>query len=194
MREAQEAKGISGADGARPAEAPLAVRCVVLVGKDAAAPEKLVAGLRRRGADVRVVSDAPAAMVELGQGASAMVLHQPESIARLAELRDAALRYHPRVPHWRSATDAQGRAALEPMITTQARAASPATANASVNAPTNKQENAQANAPSRPPRPARPAAPVIIKPQVDDSPLVTAEEMAMLLGTPQEEEGPRGGA
>lgn len=186
MREAREAKENGGDEAARGSPA---VRCVVLVPKDTAAPEKLIAGLRGRGAEVCVAADAPAVMVELAAGAAAVVLHEPERIIRVDELRDAIKKYHPKISHWQSGADAKGGVKLEAM---KNGGKAGAMAREQAATPT-KQAETPAQRSARPPTRVNGATGGRGKPASEDSPLVTPEEMEMLLG-PVEDEGPQAGA
>lgn len=190
MREAREAKENSGEEPARGSSARTpTVRCVVLVPKDVVPPEKLIAGLRGRGAEVRVTADAPAVMVELATGASAVVLHEPERIVRLDELCGAIKRYHPKVSHWRSGSDGKGGVKLETMAAGDRSSAARKPAAPEKNASPAAATQRPARSPTRP----KGSGGERNKVMPEDSPLVTAEEMEMLLG-PKEEEEPRSGA
>lgn len=162
----------------------------MLVPKDVVAPEKLIAGLRGRGAEVCVAADAPAVMVELAAGASAVVLHEPERIVRVDELRDAIKKYHPKISHWQSGADGKGGVKLETM---KAGVKADATTREPGAATPTKQAETPAQRPARPPARVNGATGGRGKSVSEDSPLVTPEEMEMLLG-PVEDEGPQAGA
>jgi len=65
-------------------------------------PERLLRGLRERGAEVSVVRDAPAAMVELAGGARVLIIHEPRVLRRCDELLDAVRQFYPYSRCWRS--------------------------------------------------------------------------------------------
>ena len=81
------------------------MRCVVVLpegGDDADAPPSLISGLSRRGMAV-IVSPGPArAMLHLARSPSAaMVVVDPDQVADVTELVEAVQTYHPSVVCWR---------------------------------------------------------------------------------------------
>lgn len=71
---------------------------------------KLLEGLRKRDAAVRVVHDAASAMVEVAQfNAQVLIVHEPEAIVELESLLAAVRLYHPGVLCWRHEAGGSGR-------------------------------------------------------------------------------------
>lgn len=80
-------------------------RCVVLASPQSDLPRVLLRGLEQRGAVAIVATDAAAAMVDLAySGAGALIVHEPEHQPRLADLLDAVHRYFPRTTCWQYQT------------------------------------------------------------------------------------------
>lgn len=76
-------------------------RCVVLVGSRGAAPADLLSGLSRRGVSTTVVVEPAGAMVELAKQAnSILVVVDPDSQPWLEDLIQAVRQYHPRTVRW----------------------------------------------------------------------------------------------
>ncbi len=179
-------------------------RCLLLIPANQAMPGKLLAALRKRDLAVRIVADAPAVMAELGAmeaggtggpgGPGAVVIvHQPQVLPAAQELRRAVAKFYPATVIWQSVEQAQGQAPrlsrFGPAIHRVPRREA-------------KQENPCADAP----RADGTARPLTLPPGLplarqDDKqtwqtdpqdrfqrnnhqkePLVSAEEMAMLLG------------
>jgi len=76
-------------------------RCVVLTGASGMAPADLLAGLSHRGVNTVVVSDPAAVMVEMArQKTGVLVVVHPDKHPWLKELADAIRAYHPRCVRW----------------------------------------------------------------------------------------------
>jgi len=192
--------------------------CVVWVSPGASRPEVLLRGLANRGAEVRLVSDAPSVMVELAGGAKAVVINEPQMVRRSGELLAAVRRYYPGVMSWRfNMIGPKGHPSLERMNGEVGRVAVANGSSASVTPPANgtaKHDMAQSEPPierppsptvsmrdaakveppkpaAPPPAPQRPASPPPerrVEPPVP-APLLTPEELAMLLAPlPTEDE------
>lgn len=85
-------------------------RFVLLVDAHMRGPMKLLEGLRKRDAAVRVVSDPAQAMVEIAQfKAQVLIVHEPETVTGLESLLSAVRLYHPSVICWRHEAATPGR-------------------------------------------------------------------------------------
>jgi|GEM_PF-6532252 len=77
-------------------------RFILLVQASEPRPARLLEGLRKRGALVRVVHDAAAAMVEIARfKAQVIIIHQAERVTALESLLAAIRLYHPSTICWR---------------------------------------------------------------------------------------------
>jgi len=92
-------------------------RCVVLVCPDGATPVDLLGGLSRRGGSSRVVVEPADVMVELArQPTGAWVVVDPEKQPGLTDLIEAVSVYHPRTVRWAyHSADVSGKAQLQPL-------------------------------------------------------------------------------
>ncbi len=76
-------------------------RCVVLAPQGGLAPADLLSGLSRRGVSTAVVADPAAVMVELARFATgALIVVQPDLQPDLPELIQAVKAYYPRTVRW----------------------------------------------------------------------------------------------
>ncbi len=161
--------------------------CVVLVGRGLPLPERLLKGLETRGAQVMIVTDPASVMAELAAGAKAVVVNEPKRVRRLPELLAAMRQYYPRAVCWQfTATGPRGEPTLERMDALSS--ATPAGDNpldiaaASVVA---EGREAAAAATAKPNGnnggTAATAAPVSPAPAMGTPPLISSEEMSMLL-------------
>lgn len=158
-------------------------RCVVLVGRLNRPPDALLDGLEKRGASVRVVNDPPSAMVEMARGARVIVVNEPHTVRRLPELMAAIKRYYPRAKCWCFDQNTVGAPALRPIDCYDGK---PRSAVESILPPLTPAP--AATLPPTAPRRSTPAATtrgngsglLLIKPP-EEGPLITAEELAMLL-------------
>jgi hypothetical protein len=170
---------------------PLGARCVVLVGKNVPRPDRLLEGLRKRGAQVELVHDAPAVMVGLAEGAQVVVVNEPRTVRRLPELLAAVRKYYPGAGCWRF--EAVGPSGQSQLAAIDTAAASPIPEEPPHPAPRSN---------GKPPAPAPPAPPAKTNgrrarakaPPVEEAPpsLISDEELAMLLAplpTGDENEG-----
>ncbi len=147
-------------------------RCTLWLPRGYDAPVDLVEGLRRREVRVAEVHDAPAVMVALARerepAGHVLVIVEPSMLRSAEALRAAVAEYHPRVPVWRY--DWQNRPALARW--------------------TDARERPEPAAPSAPPDDPLPRD--LDPPPADDEPLLSEQELAMLLGDwPDESEGER---
>ncbi len=198
-----DARAIS--PGTPTAKAQTRCRCVVLIGHGNPVPLRLIKGLRQRGAEVVAVADAPEAMVALAEGSTqVLIVNEPQSVRRLEQLLTAVRCYHPATRSWQYTTGPREHVSLNPLDPE-------GEAPKDQNAESMVQNRARRPAPTPDDRPRHPRMPEIVippsirafqapsqpkdrpapvpntqparKPEVDaGSPLVTAEEMAMLLG------------
>lgn len=150
-------------------------RCLLWLPAGYAAPAMLLDGLRARDVVVRQAGDAPTVMVELaGGGYKTLVVVEPELLRRPQRVVDAVARYHPGTDVWRF--NGEGKPVLRPW---SEQPASPAAATAEVAETTEPRE----------PRPSDgvppPEAP--LETGVAEPPLLSDEELAMLLQDPEDE-------
>lgn len=177
---------------------PADTRCVVLVGACGSAPTDLLAGLSRRGVSTAVVSEPAAAMVELArQATGALVVVEPEDHAWLDELIQALKTYHPRTVRWGyQSTHLSGSPQLRPLsgCASIGKCDSPSdqaddresTARYIVPDPKSPLGRAQAQIPRERVR----SLVVKVHGTSDvDEPLISEEELSMLLGPVPEEQG-----
>jgi hypothetical protein len=182
----------------KPESDPSCTRCVVLIGPDGTAPADLLGGLSRRGVSSRVVAGPADVMVELArQRTGVLVVVEPGRQPGLADLIEAVKTYHPRTVRWGyRSSHPSGKAQLQPL---------------------NGQQLGDATALNEPPKPLDAAPPratdditrsplgriqgqvpsdrvrsLIVKvqgPAEVGEPLISEEELAMLLGPLPEEPG-----
>lgn len=173
-------------------------RCVVLVGVSGSAPTDLLGGLSRRGVSTAVVSDPAAAMVALArQSAGALVVVEPEEHAWLDDLIQALKSYHPRTVRWGYRSQhPSGIPQLQPLgeyAPVEPDQSQPVQPNGQGQAhryivpdPKSPLGRAQAQVPRERVRS------LVVKVQGSsdvDEPLISEEELAMLLGPAPEELG-----
>ena len=181
------------------ASIPTGTRCVVLTGADKSAPGDLLAGLSKRGVSTVVVAEPAGAMLELARETTgALVVVEPGQQPWLDHLLEAVTRYHPRTVRWgyRSA-DASARAQLQPLEQQAQRNDKP------VSMPDHEDEDAGPTHYTLPnPRsplgrvqaqmPRERVRSLVVKVQGTaevGEPLISEEELAMLLGPVPEEQG-----
>lgn len=175
-------------------------RCVVLVGPGGSAPADLLSGLSRRGVSTAVVAEPAGAMVELTRQAnSILVVVDPDDQPWLDDLVQAVRQYHPRTVRWCYRTKhPSGQAQLQPLT--------------DLRPPKNKQNNHTPAPVEEPdvsthftlPNPRSPLGRVqsqvprermrslVVKvqgPAEVGEPLISEEELAMLLGPVPEDSG-----
>lgn len=152
-------------------------RCVVLVARGLPGPDRLLEGLQKRGADVQVVPDPPSVMVELARGAKVVIVHEPRRVRRLPELMAALRRYYPQATCWQfDPVDGNGQGKLAPLD------APPTTAETPTAGPPGEETPAAA-AQEAAGAPAEHLPADATLPDDPAPPLITAEELAMLLET-----------
>jgi len=93
------------------------VRCLLFVEPSSPAPVALVEGLRRRGADVGIVSDAPTAIAELAEATNVvLIVYEPDRHDSLPRLCTVIRRYLPRTHLWQCAqSPPNGKPQLRPL-------------------------------------------------------------------------------
>lgn len=153
-----------------------AAQFIVLVKPGGSAPGSLLSAIARRAAPATVVAEPPGVMVELASASvEAVIVVEPACQPLLHELLDALRTYYPTVKRWQFARPTVGdRAGSEPMLT-----------------PLEEQyETPEAREPT--PQAVRRVRqrikPLAIKlpagvSEVARSPLITEEELTMLLGS-----------
>lgn len=163
-------------------------RCVILSRRGLTLPTRLMEGLSQRGARLNVVADASSVMVELARGGNVLIIHEPSTVRHLSELLSAIHRYYSGVPCWRFDSLATGQSTLARI---NGRSHGADASNAPAAAKPASPPQARAASVSTPVTPVpRPAA---TKPAADATgrpPLITREELDMLLA-PDPEDGPR---
>ncbi len=160
------------------ANGPRLCRCVVLVAPHGQLPRPLLRGLEQRGAVAIVATDAPAALVDLAYSrAGALIVQDPAEHVMVGELVEAVHRYFPRTTCWRYDTTAKGEAALS-RLNGHAPTAAPKPTAAEALAAHDDAARRLNSLLVRVPHSIDPA----------HEPLISEEELAMLLGpTPQAE-------
>ena len=139
---------------------PVATGCALLVRPGHEPPKALIEGLRQRGARTFTISDLPAVMVTLAQQpVNVLVVTDAPHWHALPQLIAAVRRYHPRVRLWRFEWDATQRKARLSRLT---------------NGMPNRDAAAAVEKKSGEPRAPAP------RPMAE--PLITQEELAMLIG------------
>ena len=92
------------------------VRCVVLADPDRPRPTNLLSGLNKRVESVYVVHDAPAVLVAIASGTGLLVVSEPADQPRLDALTKAVRRYFPQVLCWGyEPLTMEGRPSLSPL-------------------------------------------------------------------------------
>jgi len=178
---------------ANPGPVALGTRCVVWVPSGKAAPADLLGGLSRRGVRVVVVIEPAGVMVELARQATGMlVVVEPQSHPYLSELIRAVKSYYPKTVRWcYQAKSGEGQLCkLNGQANAVANGALP-TAQANPQAG----EASQGNPLGRVHRsgPHDRVRSLVVKVEAPDGlgePLISEEELAMLLGpAPEDAEG-----
>ena len=159
----------TGSSTSQSADPALSRRCVMLVPPGCAADSQLLVGLSHRRVRVAVVQDIATVMLQLAaEPTHALILVDPQRHPRLTELLDAVHAYHRRVSLWsyQAPTPQHHHRQLAPLRSDHA------SQNPIPPQPT------PATADTRPAPPDRDAPP---QPDHDVEPLITDEELAMLL-------------
>ncbi len=157
-------------DATNPPSLGCAARCLILAAAGQPVPDALRQGLRRRAVQCRLVTGPIRAMVELARcPGQALIIIEPEALAHADQLVAAVSRYHPRTALWRF--DSNPKPLLRPIgpgslhTSHQGRVSSGA-------------KPADAGELSGPRRDAKLNSPT---PAVHPEPLISEEELAMLL-------------
>ncbi len=170
----------------------------MLLGSGGAAPADLLSGLSKRGVSVTVVTGPAAAMVELArEPAGALIVVEPQRQTWLHEFIEALKHYHPRTVRW-------GYCKSGPSCIAQLQPLEPR----SNNHHSSKDQRSNANGKDKPryivPDPKSPLGraqsqiprervrSLVVKVQNSsevDEPLISEEELAMLLGPGPDEAG-----
>ncbi|MEM1211094.1 MAG: hypothetical protein AAGI68_02245 [Planctomycetota bacterium] len=139
-------------------------------------PGTLVQIMSRRGFQMSVAADAPSALLEAVETqATALLIVEPQHQPQGRELIDTARRYFPRLAMWQ-VTDHQGQPNLSAISdlpsSVQPPAADPSTAS-SARTPEDAQRQPEEILPANPPR---------LFAEGEPGPIVTKDELAMLIG------------
>ncbi len=175
-----------------------ATRCVVLVCPDGATPVDLLGGLSRRGVSSHVVTDSAAVMVELARHhTGALVVVDPTRQPGLVDLIEAVITYHPRTVRWAYyAAHAANKAQLQPLnVRSGGEDANHHSANPPHPIEPAQVPDASSSSPlgrvqdQVPPDRVRSLIVKVQGPAEVGEPLISEEELAMLLGPVPEEQG-----
>lgn len=176
-------------------------RCVVLAGGGISAPTDLLGGLSRRGVSTVVVTEPAKAMVELARETTGiLVVIEPDRQPWLDELIQAVKTYHPRTVRWGyRCVHHSDRPQLEPLSHHNGKPVTNAMPAHSHNVGTDKTPCYVVPDPRSPLGRVQSQVPrervrsLVVKVQDPgglDEPLISEEELAMLLGpAPDEQEG-----
>ncbi|MEE9211711.1 MAG: hypothetical protein V3U29_03560 [Phycisphaeraceae bacterium] len=173
------ANASTGTNSAAASGAAAGDRCVVLTGTDRPRPTLLLSGLRPRVSAVHVVADAPMALLQLARGATVLIVSEPVAHPRLAALLAAVRQYYPQVVCWQyEPLGADGRPRLSPLHEPAAESQ-----DSSNSTPSADELPVVVGdpPPKAAPRPDRSPGQVN-SPDLPSAPLITAEELQMLLG------------
>lgn len=183
---------------------PQGTRCVILTPPGGSVPARLLSGLSRRGVSMAVVADPVGVMVELSRASlGVLIVIEPDRQPNLAELIQAMITYYPRTVRWcyRAQADS-GKPGLTPLNGQKVgqETSSPAMGSSFVGEnnhdappldPAHRSPLARAQSDSRDRRMRSLVVKVPAPPGVDQ-PLISEEELAMLLGpAPDKYEDPQ---
>ncbi len=158
--------------------------CLLLAPTGCDVPGDLLDGLRSRGVDLREVSDAPAVMTELATGNHRIViLIEPGAVRDVEPLTRAMATYHPHTGVW------QYSMALDPPLQ-----AYPMPRPAPADVVDREAEGTHRTDPPPAPQPITTSdqteePDAMEADELDERPLLTEEELAMLLGDDETETG-----
>ena len=162
------------------------LRCVVFVGRQRPEHKALQAGLTKRWSKLCVVTNTPSVMAELGtEPTSTLIVLEPSYVPRLGQLLAAVQRYFPKVICCQiSYTDHDGRLHLTMLTTETDHKLSP-----SLDADDGQDQTIEQ--PLHPLHDATQSTDHMPEFRPHPSPLVTAKELAMLIGQidPDESDG-----
>ncbi len=171
--------------------------CLLLAPSGCDVPGDLLEGLRSRNVVVREVGDAPAVMASLADGKQRIVILIERDLIRDCELLVSSIRrYHPQVIIWQYSISLDPP--LQPLRPSAPEAGRPSQAvtweGEAPAGPSTKVAKSRPLEPvvtvapmTKPVEQEQPAQPKLVEPEplrdtLDESPLITEEELAMLLG------------
>ncbi|MFA9477080.1 hypothetical protein ACERK3_02115 [Phycisphaerales bacterium AB-hyl4] len=172
-------------------------RCIICVPPESAPPSRLLTGLSQRHVPVTVMSDAPSVMYDLSLpgGVLALIVVEPDRQPHLADLLAAVRAYYARLPLWQYRAEVDGLTRLstdEPMpaneSTDKAQTGEPAADDAKPTTPAHVVTAADDEDDDEEADDRRALRLIADEPR---GPLLTAEELEMLLGPLHEEKPPR---
>lgn len=181
---------------------PSSTRCVLLTGHDGATPVDLLSGLSKRGVSTRVVAQPAEVMVELAlQRTGILIVVDPTQQPALLDLIQAVKAYYPRTVRWAyQRAHPSGNPQLQPLEDRAtpapvSKAKPPTPKPAAPNSVTH--ESIEDDSPSPlarvqsqvPPERVRSLIVKVQGPAEVGEPLISEEELAMLLGPVPEEQG-----
>lgn len=185
---------------APPVPDPACSRCVILTGPGGSTPVDLLSGLSRRGVSSRVVAESAEVMVALAQqGTGMLIVVDPAGQPGLADLIEAVTKYHPRTIRWvYESSHASGKPQLVPFRDRTkpdvARAQTPSSQVESAPAKRLESPSPLGRVQSQvPPERVRSLIVKVQGPAEVGEPLISEEELAMLLGPVPEESEESGG-
>ncbi len=158
-------------------------RCLLWLPAGYEPPAMLLDGLRSRDVVVRQANDAPAVMTELAEGGfNTLVIVEPGLLRGPQRVVDAVGRYHPNIKTWRFVSE--GQPLLRPWADKPAQATQAAPPVVDSALPHESVE----------PREPEPVGDVPLEeplePVTTEPPLLSDEELAMLLQEPEDEDRP----
>lgn len=183
-----------------PGSTPASSRCVILTGPGGATPADLLSGLSRRAVSSRVVAEPADVMVALGQQRTGiLIIVDPVDQPGLADLIEAVTKYHPRTVRW--VYEARHASGSPQLISFQDRSRPTVTGSPPPLPEVEPEHEALLDAPSPlgrvqsqvPPERVRSLIVKVQGPAEVGEPLISEEELAMLLGPVPEDSGTSSG-
>jgi len=154
--------------GAMPEASP---RCLILVGRDASSADPLVKRMQARGATVVTAHDALSVMTELAHAPTGvLIVVQPRRTRRLAELMAAVSCYHPSLRCWEYEPGHSGSAGQ--LRKRSVDRSSPPPHAGMHSTPSRERRDSSEQSPARD---------VSVEDADQDGPLLSAEELRMLM-------------
>lgn len=157
-------------------------RCVLLVGVAGAVPSSLAGALDRRGLEIAIARQPPEVMTELAEGGvSSLVVVEASQQERVDELVDAVTTYYPQTRCWGYTSREQGGSIrLDPLSHVSPRSGVVSDGQGMVSSP--RDGSAHAHVKGAGQRLRSLVVKADLRHDAGDGPLVTEEELAMLLG------------